>query len=241
MKLVHISDIHLVENGNVIWGTDTKLHFDRAIDKINSIKDIDAIFVSGDLADDGSLWAYQYIDEAFKSLRIPTYCCPGNHDNIEFMLNDFKPSFIETREHVTIKDWDFYLFNTAVKGMARGFLTEEKLKSIKEIISSTNRPIGFIFHHPPIEPGGWLNRRLLEDRDNFNSLISNCPNVKLVLFGHIHYHLKQTINKVLYSSATAIGYAFDKELPKFQIADGKEGFNLIEISNELINIKNILI
>jgi hypothetical protein len=53
--------------------------------------------------------------------------------------------------------------------------------------------------------------------------------------------LKRTINNVLYSSATAIGYAYDKELPKFQIADGKEGFNLIEISNELINIKNILI
>lgn len=241
MKIIHISDIHLVENGNVIWDTDTKLHFDRAINKINSIKDVDAIFVSGDLADDGSLWAYQYIDEAFKSLRIPTYCCPGNHDNIEFMLNDFKPSFIEIREHVTIEGWDFYLFNTAVKGMARGFLSEEKLKSIKEAISNTNRPIGFIFHHPPIEPGGWLNRRLLEDRDDFNSLIYNCPNVKLVLFGHIHCHLKQTINNILYSSASAIGYAFDKELPKFQIADGKEGFNLIEISKELINIKNILI
>lgn len=241
MKIVHISDIHLVENGKIIWDTDTKSHFDKAINIIGNIKGVDAIFISGDLADDGSQWSYKYIDESFKSLGIPTYCCPGNHDNIDLMMNEFKFSFINIQEHVIIDGWNFYLLNTAVKGMSRGFLTEEKLKSIEKIIGNINTPIGFILHHPPIEPGGWLNRRLLEDRDNFNGIIYNYPNVKLILFGHIHYHLKQTINNVLYSSASAIGYAYDKELPKFQIADGKEGFSVIEISENDITIENVLI
>lgn len=241
MKIVHISDIHLVENGKIIWDTNTKSHFDKAINIIGNIKGVDAIFISGDLADDGSQWSYKYIDESFKSLGIPTYCCPGNHDNIDLMMKEFKFSFINIQEHVIIDGWNFYLLNTAVKGMSRGFLTEEKLKSIEKIIGNINTPIGFILHHPPIEPGGWLNRRLLEDRDNFNGIIYNYPNVKLILFGHIHYHLKQTINNVLYSSASAIGYAYDKELPKFQIADGKEGFSVIEISENDITIENVLI
>lgn len=241
MRIIHLSDIHIVENGRPIWETDTKLHFDKAINKIANIKDIDAIFLSGDLADDGSLWAYQYIDDAFKTLGIPTYCCPGNHDNINFMLNEYTPSFLKIQEHVSIKGWDFYFLNTAVDGMARGFISEDKLESIKESICGINNPIAFIFHHPPIEPGGWLNRKLLEDRDNFNNLIYGYPNVKLVLFGHIHYHLQQTINNVIYCSASAIGFAFDRELPKFQIADGKEGFNLIDIIDNKITIENIII
>ena len=82
MRLIHLSDIHLVENGKKIWDTDTKLNFEKAIEKILSIKNLDAIFVSGDLSNDGSLWTYKYIDESFKSIGVPTYCCPGNHDNV---------------------------------------------------------------------------------------------------------------------------------------------------------------
>lgn len=43
-----------------------------------------------------------------------------------------------------------------------------------------------------------------------------------------------------YSAATSIGFAFDKNLPKFQIAKENEGFNLITITNAEIKIKPIL-
>ena len=100
-------------------------------------------------------------------------------------------------------------------------------------------PTAIIFHHPAKEPGGWLNRRLLENRDQFNDIISKNSHVKLVLYGHIHYGIQHIENGVLYSAAPSIGYAFDKELPKFQIADKQEGFNVIEIRNQTIDIVKI--
>ena len=39
MKIVHISDIHLMENGQIIWDTDTKSHFDQAVDIIKKLED----------------------------------------------------------------------------------------------------------------------------------------------------------------------------------------------------------
>ena len=36
MRIIHLSDIHIVENGRPIWETDTKLHFDKAINKIGN-------------------------------------------------------------------------------------------------------------------------------------------------------------------------------------------------------------
>ena len=211
-----------------------------AINKIRLLENIDVIFISGDLSDDGSLWTYQYIDKAFQSLGIPTYCCPGNHDNIEMMTKGYIPSFYQIEEHISLREWDFYFLNTAVVNFTRGFISDDKLKFIKESICNANKPIGFIFHHPPIEPGGWLNRKILDNRDDFNKIIFDCPMVKLVLFGHIHYHMKSYMHHITFASSSGIGYAFDKELPKFHIANGKEGFNLIEISGQKISIENII-
>uniref|UniRef100_UPI0025581F04 metallophosphoesterase family protein n=1 Tax=Bacteroides acidifaciens TaxID=85831 RepID=UPI0025581F04 len=66
MKIVHISDIHLTENGTEIWGVNTHEHFQKAIQKIKELDGLDGIIVSGDLSNDGSKWTYEYIDRALK-------------------------------------------------------------------------------------------------------------------------------------------------------------------------------
>ena len=241
IRIIHMSDIHLVKDGAKIWDTDTKSHFNKALKKISHIKDIDAIFVSGDLSDDGSLWTYQYIDESFKSLGIPTYCCPGNHDNLEVMMKTYSPKFYKVQECVSLKGWKFHLLNTVVDGMSRGILPESVIENIEYDLKGSNSPRVFVLHHPPIEPGGWFNRKLLENRNDLNAVLFKYPNVRLVLFGHIHYHLNRKIDNIIFSSSSSIGFAFDMNLPKFQIADGNEGFSLIDIVENSINIENILI
>ena len=93
MKIAHISDIHLTENGRVIWGVNTLDQFCKAIGRIKDLDGIDGIFVSGDLSDDGSQWTYEFIDKAVAEIGIPTFCCPGNHDNLDEFYNGYKPSF----------------------------------------------------------------------------------------------------------------------------------------------------
>ena len=39
-----MSDLHITEYGSEIWKTDTKSHFDRAIEQISQIDDIDCIW-----------------------------------------------------------------------------------------------------------------------------------------------------------------------------------------------------
>ena len=59
MRIVHISDIHLTENGTEIWGINTLEHFQKAIHKIKEMDGLDGIIVSGDLSNDGSKWTYE--------------------------------------------------------------------------------------------------------------------------------------------------------------------------------------
>ena len=231
MKFIHISDIHLTENGRVIWGVNTLDHFCKAIGRIKDLDGIDGIFVSGDLSDDGSWWTYEYIDKAFAEIGIPTFCCPGNHDNLEEFYNGYKPSFYSNNEMVEFCGWNFIMLNSAVRDMSRGFFNPEKLFNL---IQQCKGPIALVLHHPPIEQDGWLNRKLLEKRDRFNDIIQQAENVRLVLYGHTHYHTKRVINGIFYSSAPSIGFAFNPNLNKFEIADGEEGFSIIEIDGDNI-------
>lgn len=233
MKIAHISDIHLTENGSEIWSVNTLYRFCKAIKKIKGLDGIDAIVISGDLSNDGSRWTYEFIDQTFEEVGIPTYCCPGNHDNLEMFYHGYKPSFIKNYDEFELCGWNFIMVNSAVEGMSRGYFNPQLLS---KQISNCSGPVAIVLHHPPIEQDGWLNRKLLENRDKFNDIIQHAKNVRLVLYGHTHYHTKEVINGIVYSSATSIGFAFNPNLHKFEIADGEEGFSIIEIDGDNIVI-----
>lgn len=234
MKLIHISDIHLTEKGHEIWGVSTLEHFSRAIQDITRMNDIDAIVVSGDLSDDGSRWAYEYIDNAFAEIGIPTYCCAGNHDNLNEFYQSYKPSYYNICETFDLCDWTFIMLNSAVEGMSRGLCNLDKLERL--LHSHKNKALAVVLHHPPIVQEGWLNRKLLENRNDFNKIIRQAKNVKMVLYGHTHYGSTSMIDGIVYSSAPSVGFAFHPNLPKFTIANGQEGFNIITVNNEKIAI-----
>lgn len=238
MKLIHISDIHLTENGHPIWGVNTLEHFCSAIQKIKSLNGVDGIVVSGDLSDDGSRWTYEYIDRAFAEVGIPTFCCPGNHDNLDEFYQGYKSAFYKTCETFELCGWTFIMLNSVVASMSRGFFNPETLS---RLIQQNSGPIAIVLHHPPIEQEGWLNRKLLENRNEFNEIIHQAVNVKIVLYGHTHYHTENVVNGIVYSSAPSIGFAFHPNLQKFEIAHGKEGFSLITFYGTDIKIENILI
>lgn len=237
MKIAQISDIHLTEQGQIIWDTDTMSHFESAVQVLSQIKGLDAVIVSGDLSNDGSAWTYQYIDERLAGLNIPIYCCLGNHDSSIALTMDFQS--LRFVSEAMIGNWRFIFINSVTPDSdnpgyfkSKGFISSEDLAVLDSRIHSGIKS-AIVLHHPPIEPGGWLNRKPLENRDDFNDAIRN-SDVRLVLYGHIHYSQQRRLNNILYSSAPAIGFAYDKELPKYQIADGQEGLSILTINENII-------
>lgn len=238
MKIIHLSDLHIPEEGKDIWDVNPVLQVKALQKRIKEINDIDAIFISGDISNDGSRWSYEFADKVFSEIGIPTYCCPGNHDNLNIFFGGHTSKFLKTEELLEIENWTFILLNSAIDGMSRGILNLEKLENL---LNQSNGNVAVVLHHPPIEQEGWLNRKLLENRDEFNEVIKKNVNIKLVLYGHTHYHSIKKIGSVIYSSATSVGFAFSPKLPKFEIANGMEGFSLITLQGDDINIEKILI
>ena len=244
MKIIHISDLHIADNGLSIWDTDTCVHFDKAIQQISAESNVDAIFISGDIADNGSVWAYEYVDKTMAELGIPTYICPGNHDSLSNMRMTMK--YCQMRRNIKIRDWNFIILDSTMvdpddptKNRARGSLKEEDLEFIEQSANESKSPICIVMHHSPIEPGGWMNKKLLENRGALKNLISRLQQVKLVLFGHVHYPVTEIYGSTVFTSAPSVGFAFDKDLPKYQISSGDEGYNILHIEGNNVQIQRI--
>ena len=241
IRLLHISDIHLTDHGEPIWGVNTMEHFHRLMNSVKQHSDVNAIIVSGDISNDGSIWSYKYADGMFKELGIPTYWCIGNHDRLDSLQGSI--SYCEYLSEVNILDWGFIMLNSVIpdeinpdKNKARGFVSEEQLDLIRDA-SARYENLAIVLHHPPIETGGWLDRRILDNRRDLVSCIDECKNVKLVMYGHIHCFTNFEHCNIRYTSAPAVGYAFNNDLPKFEIDYGAEGYSIVEINDDNIKIE----
>ena len=241
IRLLHISDIHLTDHGEPIWGVNTMEHFHRLMNSVKQHSDVNAIIVSGDISNDGSIWSYKYADWMFKELGIPTYWCIGNHDRPDSLQGSI--SFCEYLSEVNILDWGFIMLNSVIpdeinpdKNKARGFVSKEQLDLIKDA-STRYENLAIILHHPPIETGGWLDRRILENRQTLVETIDELDNVKLVMYGHIHCFTNFEYNDIRYTSAPAVSYAFNNNLPKFEIDHGAEGYSIVEINEAHIKVE----
>ncbi len=82
MKLIHITDIHLVPPGQTLWGLDPFARFDAALDDIATHHgDADFCVITGDLTERGDITAYALLKERLACFPLATHLILGNHDD----------------------------------------------------------------------------------------------------------------------------------------------------------------
>ena len=248
MKIIHMSDLHLTSDKHPIWGVDTYEQFTKALNSIGSIPNIDCIVVSGDIADDGNLLTYQYADDMLNSLSIPVLWCPGNHDNIETFFDFAESSKSIIKNPITINGIQLIPLNTVAPdesypnlNRSRGVLFENDFQYLSNSISGQDNPSILVMHHPSIDPGGWMTNKILKNRELFNDTIQHYRNIFLILYGHIHYHMIHKQYGKTFVSAPSVGFAFNKDFPKYKIDKGQEGFLIIDIENRNIDVQIVKI
>ncbi|MGH3119208.1 MAG: 3',5'-cyclic-AMP phosphodiesterase, partial [Gaiellales bacterium] len=94
--------------------------------------------------------------------------------------------------HVTdwaeLGGWQLVLLSSAVAGREGGSLG----RGGQDILSGLLRfagdaPTLVLLHHPPVPVGSpWLDTMCLDDAEAFFEVIDRHPNVRAVVFGHIH-------------------------------------------------------
>ena len=182
------------------------------------------------------------------SLSIPVLWCPGNHDNIETFFDFAESSKSIIKNPITINGIQLIPLNTVAPdesypnlNRSRGVLFENDFQYLSNSISGQDNPSILVMHHPSIDPGGWMTNKILKNRELFNDTIQHYKNIILILYGHIHYHMIHKQYGKTFVSAPSVGFAFNKDFPKYELDKGQEGFLIIDIENRNIDVQIVKI
>jgi Icc protein len=186
MIFAQISDLH-------IDGTEHSV--ERATRVLNHLNDLpgelDAILVTGDIADHGRLDEYEQAAKILTSAR-PVLHCPGNHDvraNYRLGLSKEAASDEPINRVHRLPGATFAMCDSTIPGEDGGVLTDETLDWLDGVLRETppETPAFVCFHHPPVrmhQP--YLDSMLLTEQARLAEVIGRHPQVVAVLTGHAH-------------------------------------------------------
>ncbi len=162
----------------------------------------DYLLLTGDLADAGDWEAYQQLVEMITPLNIPTLWLPGNHDLYDRLCQTLTSPPFDARKSLTIGGWRVILLNSVMTTncIGMGELTADALTWLQqELQTDPITPTLIALHHHPLPTGiDWLDQISLQGAEAFYATIDPFPQVRLVIFGHIHQALHHQRHHVDY-------------------------------------------
>lgn len=241
MRIAHLSDLHIDSKADVIYGVSPKENLSRAVSLLKKIPDIDVGIVTGDITNDGEYESLVKADELLSPLGFPIYVLAGNHDNVEIVKRLADPiRKMQAKGSFNIGSCHFLMLNSVWKdetkgNKSRGLLSFDELDRIRSF-AGCHEPVILAMHHPVIETGSWLDKRLLSNREQLLGIIKNYPNIKLVLCGHNHYPEQIQIGQCLFCTAPSVSTSYSPYRKPFE--EGyTPGFNIIDFYSDLISVK----
>lgn len=190
LKVLHLTDPHLfADRGGDLRGTVTYSSLSRVLDHYRQAGwQADLVLATGDIVQDDSAAAYEHFRELVGSLGLPVYCVPGNHDVRGLMREALAEPPFHYCENVESGGWLIAAVDSCVDGEVHGRVDDAALARLAaDIESSPAAHVLVCLHHPPVlMQSRWLDSVGLENRDQFLAAVSAIPEVRLLLFGHVH-------------------------------------------------------
>jgi 3',5'-cyclic AMP phosphodiesterase CpdA len=191
MKIIHITDIHLVPPGEKLWGFDPLARLDACLSDIATYHS-DAAFcvVTGDLTERGAPPAYQALHERLKHFPIETHLMLGNHDDRAAYLHVFggAASSGHVQKAITREGSTFLLLDTLKGPPSSAGLYDAPRRAwlTAELEKAKGTPVYLFMHHPPFDIGHDLMDLIkLDDAEAFAGLLKG-HDIRHIFFGHAH-------------------------------------------------------
>lgn len=150
---------------------------------------IDALVLTGDIANAASLAAYRRLRARLQALPHPVYVIPGNHDSRRRLHAVFGDRLVAGRERANFvahaRGLRLIGLDSSWPWRNAGRLGREQLRWLATLLAE-NVPSLLFVHHPPLRVGTWwLDRDRLRDAQGLTDVLRG-SSVRGVFFGHVH-------------------------------------------------------
>lgn len=235
MRIAHLTDLHIGEEGEQPFEVNVRAHFLKVLDAIRALR-VDHIIITGDLClRSGERHIYEWIKTQLASLGIPYDVISGNHDTPALLAQAFGlGAYVQSEALYFSKTIEavpaIYLDTTP------GELSAEQQAWLRDQLAALNSEVLVFMHHPPLAAG-------VPYMDN-NYPLQNREAVKAIFFAHSHpvtvfcghYHVEKTIrqqNLMVYITP-ATYFQIDQFQADFAVDHQRPGFRIIDLEEDKI-------
>lgn len=244
VTVVQLTDTHLRREGELVHGAvDTHATLRRVLHRLVAARrPVDALVLSGDLADDGAPEAYRrlraLVEPAAAELGAKVLYAMGNHDErVAFAaeLLDRETLADSPIDSVAeVRGLRIIVLDSTIPGLHHGRLLPGQLERLAaELRVPAPRGTLLVLHHPPI-PSPIIGPDLLRLRDpeRLGAVLAG-SDVRLIVCGHNHATAAGALAGVPVWVGPALSYGIDTFAPAGRHRGfAASGFSRIDVTEE---------
>jgi 3',5'-cyclic AMP phosphodiesterase CpdA len=198
LRFLHLTDLHLVEPGEMLYGLDPAARLRQAVASMaerhgpRSAAPAAFAVATGDLTHFGTPAAYALLREILGALPFPCHLLLGNHDERAPFRAAFPEAPVDPAGFVhhafPTQVGRFLLLDTKVAGTHAGELGPLRLDWLAEQLSLDAEPVFLFLHHPPM-PVGIAGMDAIPLRDAgalWRVLAPHRQRIRHLFHGHLH-------------------------------------------------------
>jgi len=192
MKIIQITDPHLVKPGELLLTSDPLRRLEACIADVRAHHaDAELCVVTGDLADRGEPEAYAALRDRLRGLPMPVRLLLGNHDDRATFRASFRDVAADPHGFVqSTLDGElgrFIFLDTNQRGTHAGWYCGERQAWLRERLAEVaGRPVYLFMHHHPFPVHlQAADDLILRQSAEFAEIVSGHA-VRHIFFGHVH-------------------------------------------------------
>jgi len=256
MKILQVTDTHVVEDGGTIYGIDPAARLEACVAHINA-HHADARFcvLSGDLTNQGTPGAYRVLKAILDDLAVPYHVMIGNHDERSALLAAFPETPRDSNGFVQYvletPAGRLLVLDTVEPGTHGGSFCQERAAWLGDRLaeSGDGKAVHIFMHHPPFPVGlPAMDRMGLDDPGPFVAAIeahANGAQIRHIFFGHVHRTVSGSWRGIPFSALpstvhqVALDFETVRPVPKTREPPAY-GVILIEAEQTLVHVSAYL-
>jgi Icc protein len=236
VEIAQITDTHLfADSAGRLLGLDTRRSLAGVVELALRRGSPDLVVASGDLAHDGSPAAYRSLRDSLSALNAPVYCLPGNHDQgtqlREHLNGDGFHCCADVR---TANGWQLVFLDSTVAGSDGGRLSASELARLEDTLAADpHSPTLVWLHHQPLPVGSaWLDTMAVENGDELLAILSDRPQVRAVVWGHVHQEVDRDYRGVRLLASPSTCIQFEPGSEAFAVDDRTPGYRWLRLHDD---------
>ena len=231
-KIVQVTDPHLGSDSSYrLAGVDTHASFQAVLEQVQN-EDFELIMVTGDIAAEASIEAYDVFFDLMATLHTPMIWLPGNHDLMGAIsaLDNATP-FVDYYDSGL---WRIIMLDSVIEHNPNGCLGTDELNKLQTLLAENTQPYVLVtLHHQPVNVGSaWLDNQKIEDHEEFLKIVESDERVRAVFWGHVHQEFSVIRNGRLFASAPSTCIQFKANSDDFALDDLYPGYRIFDLKDD---------